>query len=359
MARKSKHPTKTRSGARRESPPTQSGAKSLIAGRHASTAKNPHKASSASPTQNQSVNTGGSSAASATLPNNDADESDVGGAEADRDKDDEGDGDAMASSDTAIASNGDQTGHKMGTKQRSATGEKRKYSSDKFGGGKQRVRGRKALKSTTQFATGNVESDDDDDYNGVDLISDSEEEEPTVEQLEEKVIIESEEEYDSNCRAPPVLPSISSDEGWNGFDLEGDLFLSDVPYFDEQIGRTDSSILAEEIEIYNSTSFSQSFFDINVELPPRIAPIRRVRFAEDVLDSENISAIAMASEMEHNALAGSSPAGVANGDEGAASENHDSEDEDGNSSSGRSSGYESGYCCHTTDMPTLMKCASS
>lgn len=278
--------------------------------------------------------------------NEEADGSDSGGAEADRDDDDDEDADEMAPSDAIIQNNEDQTGHNigMGMKSIANTGELRERSPKNIADGKQRTFQRKALKPTRHVKGKNVESDDDeDDYSGVDLISDSEEE-PTVEQLEEKVIIESEEEYNSNCKTPPILSSISSD-GWTGFDLEGDLFLSDVPYFDEQIGRTDPSILAEEIEIFNSTSFSQGFYD--VELPPRLTPPRRVRFAEDVRESDKSSAIA--SDMEHNHNQGYGSFGLDDGQEGAASANRDSEDEDADSSSGRSSGYESGYCVELCD----------
>ncbi len=327
MTRKSKRTGKAPPGAATKPAAILSGSKSRIAEKHAIATKNPHTARSAKSTQIQPGSPEpGSSAASVTSSNDEADESDGDGAGADQEEDDDGDGDGIAPSDAAIASNGVQTGRNFGMdlKHTAGTGEESKRSPDKARSKKQQACRRKASKSTGQINDEGAESDDEDDYNGVDLISDSEEEEPTVEELEEKVIIESEEEYDSNCRTPPVLPSISSD-GWPGFDLEGDLFLSDVPYFDEQIGRTDPSILAEEIEIFNSTSFSQNFFD--VQHPPRLPPPRRVRFA-DVPEPDNTSAVA--SETER-------------GEAGVTSEKHGSEEEDSDSSSGRSSGYESGY----------------
>ena len=310
--------------------------------------KNADKASSTNPTQMQlGSSKSGSSAVSITSSNEDVEGSGSDGAEADQDEDDDDDDDAdeRAPSDAANASKGDQTGHKTGTALRSGacTGGEWKSSPHAKGDNKLRARRRRVSNSTSQMHDQNAESDDD-DYNGVDLISDSEEEEPTVEQLEEKVIIESEEEYDSNCRTPPVLANISSD-GWAGFDLEGDLFLSDVPYFDEQIGRTDPSILAEEIGIFNSTSFPQSLYD--VELPPRLTPPRRVRFAEDVLEPDTSSVFA--SDKVGNSTEGNGPHGLTNGEEGGTSKNHDAEDEDTDSSSGRSSGYESGYCVGLCD----------
>lgn len=336
MARKSKRTMKALSSSTRKASAIHKSPGSLVAGKHASTIRNPHKDDSSNPTQMQPGSPGsGSSASSVTSSIDEADGNEGDGAEGDRDEDDNGDADGMAPSDAAIASNGHQTGPsiEMSLKHNPRTGEKLKHSLHNIGNKKQRARRRKASKSTGQADDENTGVDDDDDYNGVDLISDSEEEEPTVEQLEEKVIIESEEEYDSNCRTPPVLPSISSD-GWPGFELEGDLFLSDVPYFDEQIGRTDPSILAEEIEIFNTTNFSQGFLDI--EIPPRLTPARRVRFAEDVPEPDNSSAVA--SDTKGGSL------GLAKREEGVTSENHDSEDEDTDSASGRSSGYESGYC---------------
>ena len=311
--------------------------------------KNPRKAGSANPEQTQHGSPGyGSSAASVTSSSQELEGSDSDSAEADQDADDDEDGDEMAPSDTVIASNVDQTGHNvgMGLELNASIEKGRRHSPINAATKKQQSRRHKSSKPATHKEGQNAESDDD-DYNGVDLISDSEGEEPTIERLEEKVIIESEEEYD--CSTPPKLPSISDDgyRGFEGFDLQGDLFLSDVPYFDEQIGRTDPHILAEEIAIFNSTDFSRNYYDI--ELPPRLTPPRRVRFAEDVPDSDKPSAIA--SDTERNGNGSPGVPGVMYEEEGAPPGDHDSEHEDNDSSSGRSSGYESGYC--------VMRCEQS
>ena len=347
MARRSKQKDKLRSGAARKSSASNIGSKSVVAGTHAGIVENPNKTGTRI-TQTQPDSLGGRGAASDTSSIGDAEESDSDGAEGDQDDEDEADANVMASSDIAISSDGDQTGHSNGHK--AGAIENRPRSSGNVGGSKQRVRGRESSKATTQRMSGNEESDDEDDYSGVDLISDSDEQEPIVEQLEEKVIIESEEEDDNKFRTSPTLPSTSSDD-WNGFDLEGDLFLSDVPYFDAQIGRTDPSILAEEVEIYNSMrfphdDFPQGDFDDELDLEPPFPPPRRVRFAEDelaakaaVLAAETAVAIARASAMEYNALAG---LGFADVDERPPLAKDDAEDEDANSSGGRSSGYESG-----------------
>ena len=124
------------------------------------------------------------------------------------------------------------------------------------------------------------DTSDDEAYNGVDLISESEDEGPAVEQLEEKLIIDSEEEMLTTL----AMPLSDSSEDW-GFDLDGGLFLSDVAYFDEQYGRTDPVTLANEIEIFNQTSVFDSFIDS----PPTSPERRRVRFADSPSTSRNIS----------------------------------------------------------------------
>ena len=354
MARKPKHAIKALPRAARSPSPSHADAEPLMAARPPTSIKNLHKIGSAKPKKTQPGSSGyGGSAASDTSSNEEVEGSGSDGADADEDEDDEGDGDEMAPSGTVIASNVDQTGQNvaMGSKLKSSIGGRRHLASNVVTK-KQHARRHNGSKSTKHKGGQNDESDDD-DYNGVDLISDSEEEEPTVEELEEKVIIESEEEYD--CSTPPKLPSIS-DDGWTGFegfDLQGDLFLSDVPYFDEQIGRTDPHILAEEIAIFNSTNFSQNFYDI--ELPPRLTTPRRVRFAEDVQDLHKVSAIASDTE-----LSGNGSPWAASKKDGPISRNHESEEEDNDSSSGRSSGYESGYCTLRCDrFPMLTICVFS
>lgn len=73
---------------------------------------------------------------------------------------------------------------------------------------------------------------DDDDYSGVDLISDSEGDEPDVEVAEEQAIIESEEEDDDY--ASPQLQADDDKSSWGGLDM-----FDDNPdlFFGEQIVR--------------------------------------------------------------------------------------------------------------------------
>lgn len=127
-----------------------------------------------------------------------------------------------------------------------------------------------------------VDGSDDEDYAGVDLISDSEEEEPGVEQLEEKMIIDSidtEEEngfFEGGSMFPP-LRNGSSDEVWEGFDLDDGLLFSDAPFFDDQVSHDETNILATEIDLFNSAAFLDN-------VPLSVLPeTRRVRFAEPLV----------------------------------------------------------------------------
>lgn len=127
-----------------------------------------------------------------------------------------------------------------------------------------------------------VDGSDDEDYAGVDLISDSEEEEPGVEQLEEKMIIDSidtEEEnglFEGGSMFPPLRGG-SSDEVWEGFDLDDGLLFSDSPFFDDHVSHDETNILATEIDFFNSAAFLEN-------VPLSVLPeTRRVRFAEPLV----------------------------------------------------------------------------
>lgn len=208
------------------------------------------------------------------------------GAEAEEQGEDDEDGYELAPSACTIK-DGKQPGPciKINTHTLNSINESRKRrldSSDDDG------RYRKVSKKRTREGVTAVDGSDDEDYAGVDLISDSEEEEPAVEQLEEKIIIDSidtEEEsglFEGGSMFPP-LRSCSSDEAWEGFDLDDGLFLSDAPFFDDQIGDADLSGLANEIEMFNSATFLDN-------IPPSVFPeTRRVRFAEPLVPAKKLS----------------------------------------------------------------------
>ncbi|MCJ1432457.1 hypothetical protein MMC27_001813 [Xylographa pallens] len=126
--------------------------------------------------------------------------------------------------------------------------------------------------------TASTATSEDEDYNDVDLISDSDEEEPTLEKMEERMIIDSEEENVGGfvSRNFPTSPPSTTSEDWHGFGVGDDSFLSDIPFFDEQIGRTDSDAFANALDLYHDSTPSR------ILLSPDLPPTRRVRFADDI-----------------------------------------------------------------------------
>jgi hypothetical protein len=102
----------------------------------------------------------------------------------------------------------------------------------------------------------------DDDYAGVDLISDTEEDEPDVEVAEEQAIIESEEDdNDDNVLQPDNDEDQSS---WAGFDLDDEpTFGGGDPLFDEQITRTSTPNMYAEATAWEVTNSRRVRFDLS------------------------------------------------------------------------------------------------
>lgn len=201
-------------------------------------------------------------------PSNDDDAdgevSTAGAVESDEESDEDGEGDAFAPSGRAIDEHGDQAGRNSeGVCDRESI-----------------VEGKKSHGSTEARLA--LRDSDDDVYNRVDLISDSEEDEPNIEHLEERNIIESEEADDLDT-APAHLETAL--DGWEGFELEDGLFLEDVPFFHERYGHTDSNILNTEMELFQSASI----FDGFPSSPPPSPSPRRVRFKEPISQLSNDS----------------------------------------------------------------------
>lgn len=288
------------------------------------------QSSHSKPSQPGANDEGATSAHSTTSSNEgDSEDSDGNGAEADNPDEGDGPGDGMAPSGCTIKQGGKQAG-RMNDKtvqHLSCTREKRKRRLNAPGDDPNPP---KALKRTRN--TRKTGQSDDDDYNGVDLISDSGEEGREVEQLEEMLIIASEEEYDRNATNVSQPPgSISSDgEDWSAWTLGHGLYVTDVPYFNNQIGRVEPSEMAVDAEIFRSASSLQ---DRHLE-PPRSPEPRRVRFAEQAVPLANRSRTNSADQGER-VTPSQGP------------ENPDSEEY----SCGNSSGYESGFYsvqCHNS-----------
>lgn len=113
-----------------------------------------------------------------------------------------------------------------------------------------------------------VASSDDDDYDGVDWISDSEAG-PTMAQGNEIFTMESSFQY----YYQPF--DGSSSDAVVGHDQVCGSLLSDGPYFEQRYDRTDSGTLANEIDVFSSASF----FEQNTPQLPKKLPRRRVHFA--------------------------------------------------------------------------------
>ena len=279
------------------------------------------------PSPGVSSSKGGKKTNSRSTPSDDdadGDVSNVDAAEPDDESDEDGEGDAFAPSDRAIEEHGDQAG--LSTQDlfdgEPTFDEKQDNKPTCF---------EDQAKATEASPTA---GDSDDDYNRVDLISDSGEDEPSVEQVEERNIIESEEADDLNT-APA---SLEASGGREGFGLDGGLLFEDDPFFDEQYGLVDPNNLNSEMELFKSTSM---FDDVTSPSPPSPSP-RRVHFKEPILQSLNDSDID-SDNGDINVLftPNDTPIEPSGGGLDLGGPHPDLEGDDG-SSVGRSSGYESG-----------------
>ena len=262
--------------------------------------------------------------------------------EADEGDDENGDGDVPAPSDHANKECDDQAGHLI------AEGEQQSaYGSRAISAANIPKHARFQLEqlaaSRRKFRSPFCDSHDD-DYNGVDEISGSDEDEPDVEKLEEKVIIESE-EAGHISKVPASTPgktSESSDE-WEGFDIDDSLLMSDVPFFDEQYGRTDQGILDSQMNLFQNTSVFDEI-DPSPSLPQSPPPsARRLHFQKPVLspsDSSNDATV-------DDGLNGLFNLSVAPDEEVAAPPTFGGNDENdqGMNNEANSGGYLSGYEC--------------
>ena len=202
--------------------------------------------------------------------------------EGDNEEDDD-EAEVFAPSGMISNTHGLQTGRTYGEPQAQSRGgsNKRRWSTS---GEEEEQTGKSAkiAKLALDYAASTANSEDE-DYNGVDLISDSDEEEPTLEKMEERMIIDSEEENVGGfvSRTFPTSPPSTTSEDWQGLGFGDDSFLSDIPFFDEQIGRTDSDALANALDLYHDSTPSRSL------LSPDLPTTRRVRFADDISHSSN------------------------------------------------------------------------
>ncbi|KAL8907311.1 MAG: hypothetical protein Q9207_001488 [Kuettlingeria erythrocarpa] len=204
----------------------------------------------------------------------DADGLQTEGAEADSEGESNGDPDVHAPSDPLFVPGKGQTGLDQGSHPESTSG-------SNF-----RLRSKQTQKPTTLIRSPKHEiASDDDDYNGVDLISESGDEEPAVEQIEEKAIVDSEED-NTGCAlplSPPNSPSFSlSSADFRITEFEINPWPADDPFFAEQINLISQGDFAKNTDNYGH----YGVLDYAAELED--VPRRRVHFAEPLMvPSEN------------------------------------------------------------------------
>ncbi|KAG9229398.1 hypothetical protein BJ875DRAFT_197986 [Amylocarpus encephaloides] len=134
------------------------------------------------------------------------------------------------------------------------------------------------MKKKSRPTSRNTDNSSDDDYAGVDLVSDDDDEsEPDVEGVEEQAIIDSEaDDEDEGDHDETPRPRYANDEtSWEGFESTQDAEPSET-FFDEHMARTSPPERDAEAAIWNTTNSSVSE-DIGT-------PGRRVHF--DLSDSD-------------------------------------------------------------------------
>ena len=229
------------------------------------------------PTPASSQSDNRTASASTSMTGADEGKNDGGGCDAESDNketDDEHEDD-VAPSDSANILGDDQAGH---------THEERARQKRKRSGSLQRenlaTKGPSGLERSEMVEEAE-EISDADDYAGVDLISDSEEVDGSIEKLEESIIIASEESrWDNLTPAPDFSPRDWNPNGWDIFALGGDPFFADtnVNQFNEEYGRTGSLIFSDDAALHNSTVIVRD----QSPLASTRSGHRQVRFADSL-----------------------------------------------------------------------------
>ena len=146
----------------------------------------------------------------------------------------------------------------------------------------------KVLKSNTAENT-------DDDYNAVDFISESDEEEPSMEKFEERMIIDSEEETTNRVGCPIMSDGLfgTPSYGWRDFEYNDNMFLSDAHFFDAQMDEANPTTLTNDNGSLNPIAL------LDRDLSPTPPPSRRVHFVDDVSHSPD-KANSIASDVDRD-----------------------------------------------------------
>jgi hypothetical protein len=138
------------------------------------------------------------------------------------------------------------------------------------------------MKRKSRRSSRATDNSSDDDYAGVDLISDDDESEPDVEGVEEQAIIDSEaddeDEDDDDLQTTPRPYHDDDEPGWEGFGFAAN--AAAVPgetFFEEHMARMTAPDLATEAAAWNATNSNLS--------EDTGTPGRRVHF--DLSDSDD------------------------------------------------------------------------
>ncbi|KAL9016411.1 MAG: hypothetical protein Q9185_006248 [Variospora sp. 1 TL-2023] len=215
----------------------------------------------------------------------DADGTSSENAEADNEGGNNGDPDVQAPSEKQLDPGEGQAGHIHDSKKPMPGNEEDSYSNDTSKSSPPDSLGVPLkTRAPTPLLKDDINSDnhddDDEDYTGVDLISESGDEGLAVEHHEEKAIIDSEEGNIglSLPLSPPNSPSfsISSAEFVNP-DLELSPWFADDPFFAEQINLLHPHSFANETDYYGHNHGQ------DLVMPLEDVPRRRVRFAEPLM----------------------------------------------------------------------------
>lgn len=238
----------------------------------------------------------------------DGEDSDSEGAQTDADQDDDEDDcdpDVEAPSDSATKSSGRQTGHTDIATQSKGVSEEREQEYNVSGSANYQQEG--GASEGNPQANADDFSSDDEAYNGVDQISDSEKDGSEMDCFEEQAIIDSTGPLEQYLPSPTVsneaaelveaASSESSEDTWEGFDFgdshlnhDQDFFDHDQDFFREQFERTEMGGFPGEPESLNNGLFVDGTSPLDDDFDvPMFPPQRRVRFADPILLEDDVA----------------------------------------------------------------------
>ena len=216
----------------------------------------------------------------------DEDSDSSGDGEDEEEQDDEDEPEVFAPSELAKRKRGHQTGLSVSLSNTTLGSRKRAHSSSSDDSEDTR-RPAKASKFISHETVDSDSSDDDNIYNGVDLISESEGEDD-IQRDEEQMIIDSLAEQNSKANRRLQHHRTDSLESWEGFPSDNPTLDEEAPFFTEQIQRSSPG---------GSISYATGAIS---DTPTQSRSTRRVRFADDVEDSSSGSSTTSNSDIDND-----------------------------------------------------------